>query len=153
MNVTYKDNSRRRTVQLLALAWGLYAISFFLPAVGDGGDKAPGWVAFLLCFEGLFGSGDGFAWQITLAFYEICNLGTLLSPVIFWMGGRRWNLSLSLVLGTALALGTVSFVYAISTDHFHLYAGYYTWLGSMTLLTTVLFRQSRLGNKTPGRNQ
>lgn len=145
MDSTHKDNGRGRTVQLLALAWGLYAISFFLPAISAGGPKAEGWRVFLECFEVLFHSDIWIAWQTTATFYDVCNLCTLISPAIFWMGPRRWNHSLSLVLGTALALGTLSFVYANSADRSfdHLYAGYYIWLGSMATLAAVLFHYGR----------
>ena len=145
MDSTHKDNGRGRTMQLLALAWGLYAISFFLPAGSGVPPKLEGWRAFLDCFEVLFDSDIGIAWQTTAAFYDVCNLCTLISPAIFWMGQRRWNHSLSLVLGTALALGTLSSVYANSADRIldHLYAGYYIWLGSMATLAAVLFHYGR----------
>ena len=75
MNVTYKDNSRRRTVQLLALAWGLYAISFFLPAI-QVFDSAEGWRVFLTAFWLLEGYG-GVPLQIAVLSFNICNLCAL----------------------------------------------------------------------------
>ena len=152
MNVTYKDNSRRRTVQLLALAWGLYAISFSLPAINAFG-TAEGWLVFLWAFWYLNGS-EGVPLQITVLFFDICNLCALSSPLIFCLGRRRWSHSLSLVLGTALALGTLSWVYLawgyVFRDHLNwgsvfsgLYSGAYIWLASMTLLAAVLFRYGR----------
>ena len=140
MNVTYKDNSRRRTVQLLALAWGLYAISFFLPAI----DTVEGWKVFLIAFGLVFDGPYGEPLLIAALFFDICNLCALSSPLIFCLGRRRWSHSLSLVLGTALALGTLSWVYrdwgSVFRDH---YAGAYIWLASMTLLAAVLFRYGR----------
>ena len=76
MNVTYKDNSRRRTVQLLALAWGLYAISFFLPAIDVFGSALEGWEVVLISF-GLLDGSYGIQLQIIALFFDICNLCAL----------------------------------------------------------------------------
>ena len=144
MNVTYEDNSRRRTVQLLALAWGLYAISFFLPAIDMHLGTDEGWQVFLVAFWLVFDGSDGIQPQITALFFDICNLCALSSPLIFCLGRRRWSHSLSLVLGTALALGTLSWVYLDWESVFRgLLSGAYIWLASMTLLTAVLFRYGR----------
>ena len=163
MNGIYNDNRRGRTLQLLGLAWGLYAVSFFLPtySFGAGPDRTrSGRDAFLLFFDARMGENEPLVGYATVALYEICNICTLFSPVIFWMGRPRWDRGLSLVLGTALVLGTVSFVLAISADHGldYIYAGYYTWLGSMTYLAAVLFGYGRMSTarvnlETPGRSQ
>ena len=143
MNSTYKDNNRRRTVQLLALAWGLYAISFFLPAIKPF-FALEGWEVFLGFFWPDFDGYGGVPLQIAALFFDICNLCALSSPLIFCLGRRRWSHSLSLVLGTALALGTLSWVYRDWGSVFRdLYTGAYLWLASMTLLAVVLFRYGR----------
>ena len=99
MNSTYMEIRRGRTVQLLALAWGLYAISFSLPA-----------------FD-MFGTVEGWA-------------------------------AFPLVPGTALAPGTLSWVYVgyvVSLESFFRghYVAAYIWLGSMATLAAVLFHYGR----------
>ena len=107
--------------KLVALGWGLFAISFFLPVATDGTTIAdgqiPGWEALTAALQGhvgIFGIVSG-----------LTNLVMLFTPAVIWI--RQRNLALILIGLVAMSALLNSWWFVGGDARGDLMLGYYMW--------------------------
>ena len=148
--VTMLDGKLAKPHLVIACAWMLHAISWFLPVIKPGGlFTARGWFAFLVALSSIWDSGHFDAWYY-VALSAISAVTTLLfvvgSPWVVWRGSRS-------ACNASAWVATVAFVvnshwYVLSgSDRKDLSIGYFLWWLSFSLLAIGLFglsSQSRI---------
>lgn len=127
------------STNLLIAGWGLFLLSFILPAAGDpGAGRMSGWE----CARAAFSLMSVSPIAIALHFN---NLG-IISSVIFWsraQEGAVWPGFL--MIGATL----ISFLAALCMRELHFNIGFYLWSGSALLIAAGLLYRAGAAKALP----
>ena len=139
--MTSKSRTPPGTSKLVHAAFGMYLVSYSLPAVVIAGDLLFGFMATFLSFVGMFD------WGLERGQAPACLLGALANVLMFGGYGyynlRRfsWKLrhSYRMVswlagLAAVCALGATVFL-ATGSETFVPHVGHFSWLGSMIIMS------------------
>jgi len=143
--------------RLFHWAFGLYVISYALPAVVIAGDLAFGWQAALLAFAG----ATTFSERLEPGQFPACVLGvlanlTMLSAYVCcnlrWHSQKRkpsYQLAFTLsAVAVICALGAAGFL-VTGKGSFAPHFGYFAWLGSMVLLSYACKTLAKASRREP----
>jgi hypothetical protein len=139
----------KRPYLLIAGAWGIHAISWFLPAVrgstGPGNAEVPGWEAFLFVATSLWPDRLGTyhpSYRTPLVALSVLStvLFVLASPWIVWRGSRRLQRASAWAAVAGFAINVQWYVISLSEKPGGgVGVGYFLWWWSFALLAVGLF--------------
>jgi hypothetical protein len=131
--------------KLFFVAWGLFVISFALPAFGDSGDALRGWRCALMCADLPFQVKWG-EWNWGTFYYFLFtmpNLAMLFSPLAVRLRARnksRLRMMIGINLVCALYVFSWAFVVLLGKGGGTLLIGYYLWAASFVSLFIAMLQ-------------
>lgn len=149
------------SLSLACSAWGVYALSFFLPAAeGMRGWECAAWCAGFMCqsYQDLFRNWKQFPldWEeIRFDSFNFANLFVLVSPLLYWISSRNSRCLFWLRFSSVTAFVLVWSYYfqvLLQGNGGDLRSGFYLWILSFLLLflASILRRKQ---NPTTGSKQ
>jgi hypothetical protein len=135
--------------------WGLFILSFFLPAVRFDGNGNPirGWQCAWLCAKLFFDFGPNY-WQaadVYYGFFTVPNVIMLLSPLVLLTSMRKGTMGW-IVTGLSIfsVLYVLSFwVVGAVNGQIPCRIGYYLWFASFAAFCAAMFRLMQRDRTSP----